>query len=226
MNYISRLTVAFIACVAFAFPSFSQNSNTKSVEINWLSFEQAVEKNKTEPKKMFIDVYTHWCGWCKRMDATTFKDSAVVNYMNKNFHAVKLNAETKDTIRFQGNDFVYRAENRANDIAVSLLNKRMSYPTTVYLDENVAILSPLPGYLTAEQIMPVLKFYGDNIYKTKSWQDYTNETNAAIPATVEQKNPSNSNTKKDAPRSFQRKADGEKTSGTNKDVSASPSERK
>lgn len=201
MNKIKEIVIVVLAFVVFPSFCFSQNSqvtgnssanppaNVKpeagQTEINWLTFEQAVEKNKTEPKKMFIDVYTNWCGWCKRMDATTFKDPAVVDYMNKNFHAVKLNAETKDTIRFQDQQFIYRAENRANDIAVSLLNKRMSYPTTVYLDETVSILSPVPGYLTATQIMPVLKYYGDNIYKTKTWQDYSNEI-MAIPATPTQ----------------------------------------
>ena len=174
---MNKITLSFIStCIVFPALCFSQTA-----EIKWLGFEEAVEKNKTEPKKMFIDVYTNWCGWCKRMDATTFKDSAVVNYLNKNFHSVKLNAETKDTIRFQDREFIYRAENRANDIAVSLLNKRMSYPTSVYLDEAVSILSPVPGYLTVAQLMPVLKFYGDNIYKNKQWQDYVNEMNAAQP---------------------------------------------
>ena len=175
MNKIKQVTfiITFIAAPLFC---FSQG------EIKWMSFEEAVEKNKTEPKKMFIDVYTHWCGWCKRMDATTFQDPNVVDYMNKNFHAVKLDAETRDTIHFQGYDFIYRAENRANDIAVSLLNKRMSYPTTVFLDESVSILSPVPGYLTAEQIIPVLRFYGENIYKTKTWENYSNELMSGQPA--------------------------------------------
>lgn len=167
------------------FPSLVFSQNTE--EIKWMTFQQAIEKNKTEPKKMLIDVYTGWCGWCKRMDATTYKDSAVISYINRNFYAVKLDAETKDTIHFQGYDFIYRQENRANDIAVSLLNKRMSYPTTVYLDEKTQILSPVPGYMTVDQIMPVLKFYGDDIYKTKSWEAYYNEVagnqNAAPPQT-------------------------------------------
>jgi thioredoxin-related protein len=182
---MNRIILFVVSIIVPSF-CFSQDTKNNAGEIKWMSFEQAVEKNKTEPKKMFIDVYTGWCGWCKRMDATTFKDSAVVSYMNKYFHAVKLDAETKDTIHFQGHNFIFRAENRANDIAISLLNKRMSYPTTVYLNEKVEILSPLPGYLTPEQIMPVLKFYGDNIYQTKSWEDYQNEINtapAAAPST-------------------------------------------
>ena len=165
--------IGFILLTGVIFPSlaFSQVPG----EIHWMTFEQAVEKNKTEPKKIFIDVYTGWCGWCKRMDATTFRDSAVVSYVSKYYYAVKLDAETKDTIHFQGHEFIYRPENRANDIAISLLNKRMSYPTTVYMDEAVALLSPVAGYLTPEQIMPILKYYGDNIYKNKSWEDYSKE---------------------------------------------------
>jgi len=182
-NKITRIVFIALAGIVFPLFSFSQNA----AEIKWMSFEQAVEKNKTEPKKIFIDVYTNWCGWCKRMDATTFKDSAVVSYLNKYFHAVKLNAETKDTIRFQGHDFVFRPENRANDIAISLLNKKMSYPTMVYMDEAISMLSPVPGYLTAEQIMPVLKYYGDNIYKTKTWEDYSKEVMAS-PATPAKQN--------------------------------------
>jgi thioredoxin-related protein len=166
-----RAAFIVIATIIFPFVSFSQDTG----EIKWMTFEEAVAKNKTEPKKIFIDVYTNWCGWCKRMDATTFRDPAVVSYMSKYYYAVKLNAETKDTIRFQGHEFIYRPENRANDIAVSLLNNRMSYPTTVYMDEAIALLSPVPGYLTVEQLMPILKYYGDNIYKNKSWEDYSKE---------------------------------------------------
>ena len=52
--------------------------------INWMTWDEAINRSKTDsvPKKMFIDFYTGWCGWCKRMDATTFKDNGVVSYMN------------------------------------------------------------------------------------------------------------------------------------------------
>lgn len=56
--------------------------------ITWMSFEEAVAKSQKEPRKMFIDVYTDWCGWCKRMDATTFQDSIVAKYMGEKFYAV------------------------------------------------------------------------------------------------------------------------------------------
>jgi thiol:disulfide interchange protein len=42
--------------------------------INWLSLEEASSLYESNPKPMFIDVYTDWCGWCKKMDASTFQD--------------------------------------------------------------------------------------------------------------------------------------------------------
>lgn len=143
--------------------------------INWMSFEDAVAKSKVEPRKMIIDVYTQWCGWCKRMDATTFKDSLVAKYINEKYYAVKLDAETKDTIHFFDKIFVYKTENKANEIAISLLNGQMSYPSFVFLDEKFAMLTPLAGFQQPDQLMRVLLYFGENIYTTKKWDDYTRD---------------------------------------------------
>jgi thioredoxin-related protein len=144
-------------------------------EIHWMSFPQAVALNKANPKKIFIDVYTQWCGWCKRMDASTYKDTSVIKYMNEKFYAVKLDAETKDTIRLDDKVFVFKPEYKANEIAIALLNQQMSYPTSVYLDEQFSMLGPSPGYQTSEQLLPQLKYFAENIYKTKTWETYRKE---------------------------------------------------
>ena len=143
--------------------------------ISWMSFEDAVAKSQKEPRKIFIDIYTDWCGWCKRMDATTFQDSVIVKYMGEKFYAVKLNAETRDTIHFFDKLFVYEPESKANSLALSLLSNQMSYPSFVLLDEKFSLLSPLPGYQTPDQLMRVVRYFGDNIYLTKKWDDYARE---------------------------------------------------
>lgn len=169
--FLSLLVILFIAPLF----SFSQNKlkepNTTD-GIQWVTFADAVEKNKTEPRKIFMDMYTHWCGWCKKMDASTFKDPKVVEYLNKKYYAVKFDAETKDTIQFRDYSFYFHSEWRSNELAWSLMQGKMSYPTTLYLDETFALLSPVPGYITTEQIMPILIFYGENIYKTVKWEEY------------------------------------------------------
>lgn len=126
-----------------------------------------------KPKKIFIDVYTDWCGWCKRMDAGTFKDSLIANYISENYYAVKLNAETKDTIRFRDKVFVFKPEMKANELAISLLSGKMGYPSFVLMDEKYAILQPLSGYQTTEELLPLLEFYGTNAYLTTKWEEYS-----------------------------------------------------
>ena len=49
--------------------------------VNWMSFEEAVEKSKKEKRKIFIDVYTDWCGWCKVMDKNTFSQPVIAKYI-------------------------------------------------------------------------------------------------------------------------------------------------
>ena len=141
--------------------------------IQWMSFEDAVKLSEKNPKKIFIDVYTSWCGWCKKMDATTFKEADVVKFINANFYPVKLNAETKDTIHFRGKDYKYVTDYKANELALSLLSGKMGYPSYVLLDEEFSLLTPpIQSYLEKKDLMPVITFYGSNIYKTKTWDEY------------------------------------------------------
>jgi thioredoxin-related protein len=151
-----------------------ENTTTSGAEkIHWLSFEEAVAQNDVMPKKIFIDVYTDWCGWCKKMDASTFQHPVIKQLMSKYFYAVKLNAETKDTIRFRDQIFTADAKPKApNTLAVSLLNGKMSYPTTVFMDGAYGILSPVPGFLSADVLEKILVFYGEDHYKSVSWENF------------------------------------------------------
>ena len=78
---------------------YSQDNQAK---VNWVSIEEAQILMKKEPMKIFIDFYTDWCGWCKRMDAQTFANPIIAAYLNKHFYAVKIDAEQSEPITFKG----------------------------------------------------------------------------------------------------------------------------
>ncbi len=150
-------------------------STAQTEAIRWMSFTEAMEKNKTAPKKVFIDMYTDWCGWCKKMDVTTFADPNVAKYINEHFYAVKFNTEKEGPITV--NDSTYKVNptygrSGTHELAVTLLQGKMSYPTFVFLDERFNILSPLPGYQQPAQIEPVLKYFGDDNHLKMAWTDY------------------------------------------------------
>ena len=142
--------------------------------VKWMSFEQAVEKSKTEKRKIFIDVYTDWCGWCKVMDKNTFSEAQVAKILNEKFYPVKLDAEQTADIQFQGNTFKFvpYGNKGTHQLAMALLNNQMSYPTVVFLDEDFRMIQPLAGYQKVEEFHKIITFIGEDHYKKMKWSDW------------------------------------------------------
>jgi thioredoxin-related protein len=156
--------------VVISFFSFSNNVLTgeeiqEECEIEWMSYEEATNLSKKKKKKIFVDVYTDWCGWCKKMDATTMKDPRIVAYMNKKFYAVKLNAESSKKTFYKGTPVTER------ELAIKIY-KANSYPSTLYLDDEENLLINLPGYRGAEELDKILHFLGENNYKSQTWEQF------------------------------------------------------
>jgi thioredoxin-related protein len=155
--------------------SFKNGIKTGEGEsVKWMTFEQAVEQSKIEKRKIFIDVYTDWCGWCKVMDKSTFSDPAVAKLLNEKFYAVKLNAEQREDIKYNGTTFKFVENGRSgyHQLAAALLNNQLSFPTVVFLDEEFSIIQPLPGYRKAPEFHQIAQYYGEGHYKTEKWEDF------------------------------------------------------
>jgi thioredoxin-related protein len=143
----------FIALTLSAY-SFKKEVNN-DIKIKWLTIEEAYKLNQKEPRKIFIDVYTDWCGWCKKMDRDTFSDPKVAEFVTENFYAVKLNAE--DTFSIQLADDPTTPQKIARSMGVS------GYPTIVYMKEDFKTIHVVPGYQKAGDFLTNL----ENVLKWK-----------------------------------------------------------
>lgn len=165
--------IAFTLIVSlFSTLLFGQAESSK---IKWYTFEQAVELCKKAPKKLMIDVYTDWCGWCKKMDAETFSNSEIAKYVNEHFYAVKFNAEQKSDITFQGKTFKYVDQGNGkgyHELAAALLSNQLSFPTISYLNEKLELLGPIPGYRNAHDLEPLLVYIGEDKYKSIAYDAF------------------------------------------------------
>ena len=172
------MLVGCFAITAFTYKQTTPKFNTPVEKIKWLTWEQATEANKKEPKKILVDVYTSWCGWCKVMDKQTFTNDTITDYLNKHFYCVKLDAEGHDTIRFDNKDFVYVSpdkgggRNGVHTLAYALLDGNMGYPSIVYLTEKFERTAISPGYKTPDKLLPELRFTAEEVFKTETFDNY------------------------------------------------------
>lgn len=153
--------------------------HAQQTQVKWLNWPQVQQEMKKKPKKVFVDVYTDWCGWCKKMDATTFENNFIAKYMSDNFYCVKFNAETREDIVFKGE--TYKSDGRFSSLATFLLQNRMSFPTTIYLDEDLNLINIVPGYMDPKMAEQIMSFHASNSYKTTPWEEYQKNFKSKLP---------------------------------------------
>lgn len=76
--------------------------SAQGIEFFHGSFKEALEESQKTGKPIFMDAFAKWCGPCKRMAATTFKDESVGEYFNKNFINLKVDWEESEGISLRG----------------------------------------------------------------------------------------------------------------------------
>ena len=178
-KYIVALTLA----AGIVFPAHAQKTASPE-KIHWYSFEEAMALSEKKPKKIFVDLYTDWCGWCKQMDKTTFADSIIIRTMNKYYYAVKLNAERKDTVVYKGNKYINPSPGSArstHQLAITLLQGQLGYPSFVFLNDKQDMITKVMGYRSNKELEVILKYYGENADKKKTLDQYKLDFKSEIP---------------------------------------------
>ena len=139
-------------------------------QVEWKTIEQAAKTDtKTNAKLFFVDFYTSWCGWCKKMDKETFSNPVVAKILNTYYIPVKFNAE--GTSEFTWKDNKYSASATApggkqgtHSFAKAVLGTRMGFPSFGIFNSDQSKLTIIQGYQNAEDFIIILWYFasGDN----------------------------------------------------------------
>jgi thioredoxin-related protein len=134
--------------------------------VAWRGWNEGLSAAVRSGKPVIVDVYTDWCGWCKRMDRDVYARPEVSDYLNKHFVVVRLNAEGSEKVNYAGQTLTARA--LAGGFQVT------GYPTTIFLRADGAHLVNVPGYIPADRFLKLVRYIGDgHMDRGVSWEEYS-----------------------------------------------------
>jgi len=136
----------------------------KKAETTWSTFEEGVEQAKKSNKKIMLDIYTDWCGWCKKLDREVYANKDVAKYLNESYVSIKINAESGKKFKFKGKE--YTEQQLAAGFGAT------GYPTIVFLKSDSDMITKLGGYVEAERFLKILKFLGEDHYEKMKWEEF------------------------------------------------------
>lgn len=135
------LIIGLLSILVFGIYSFKNSevdfeaNSTEGIQFFKGTFQEALEKAKTENKPIFLDLYATWCGPCKKLKKTTFKDDEVGAYFNSHFINLAIDGETPE-----GKKLMQKYDAR-------------SYPSLFILDSNGIVKTSATGFHKPHQLV-------------------------------------------------------------------------
>ena len=147
----------------------------KNGQVDWKNIKEAASIQNSQ-KLYFMDFYTSWCGWCKKMDSETFTDPTVAKILSKYYIAVKFDAESNVEFTWAGQTFAgnpsYNGRKSPHQFAYHILGQKMGYPTSVFFSPSKELLSVVPGYCKPNELAQMLWYFASGDCTKYSWDQY------------------------------------------------------
>lgn len=169
----------FFLCSCITVFACAQQKEKDVAPLHWMSLAEAESAMQLENRPILIDLYTNWCSWCRVMDKKTYSNKNVIDYLQKKFYVVRINAETKETLIWQGKQYAYSPENKINTIAIYLSGGNLVFPTTVIIPDKKEEPQAIAGYFEPKDFEVIVKYFGEKKYPDESFDAFQKKLKTA-----------------------------------------------
>lgn len=128
-----------------------------AARVAWRGWDEGLAEAKTSGRPVLVDVYTDWCGWCRRMERDVYARPEVRAYLDRHYVTIKLNAESEQPASYRGRR--HTQQSIAAEFGVT------GYPTTLFLKPNGEHLVKAPGYLPADRFLLILRYVAEGHFE-------------------------------------------------------------
>jgi thioredoxin-related protein len=155
------IAVLSVALLTVGMMSFKSTPPKVTPKIEWITLEEAYKRNLRQPRKIYIDLYTEWCGWCKVMDKNTFTNPEVAELITQKYYAVKYNPEVDSDVMLGKVSFRKLIEGNVQ-----------GYPTSFFMDEKYNMIQSISSYFEPRTFHQIIAYFGDEANKKEKFDDY------------------------------------------------------
>jgi thioredoxin-related protein len=147
---IRILGIKTVAILIFVFLMMSGQAFCEGIE--WKSYGEGMALSRQENKKVFLHFRTDWCGYCRKMDQTTFQDVKVIEFLNKHFVSITVDGD--------------KEKSHVKEYKVG------GYPDNRFLDEKGKDVYKLPGLLGPMAFLFYIEYIQSDSYRTMTPEKY------------------------------------------------------
>ncbi|MEI6060166.1 MAG: DUF255 domain-containing protein [Bacteroidota bacterium] len=146
--------------------------NRIPLAVNWLPLKEALEKNKENPKGIFLTFYAKSNAASSVMLVNAFSHNKVAEYLNKNFYCVRIDAQTTDTLIWDKSYVNKHETGNFNDLAKTMMKDKMQFPSIFYFDTNNRLILNEDLYLSPEALYLLSNYVVSEAYKVKPFAEF------------------------------------------------------
>ena len=152
-------------------PIFLFSQGSTKTEIDWIPLEKAIKYAEKYNQKILIYFFKQNCEYCEKMQKETFSDINIINLINNNFLAVKLDSRTKDIISYNGKKYTNQQPESSGrhdwrhdfyyEVASFTRNNKqqLTTPTIVLFNNKFQKIKSFPGLQSKELLLRNIKPY-------------------------------------------------------------------